>query len=80
MNEIEIKLLEKIDLLVRLTALNIIKDKDFKEQVSLLSSIGLKPKEIANLLGKTPNNVRVTLSLLKKSKEKNKKSGISNEQ
>jgi DNA-directed RNA polymerase specialized sigma24 family protein len=77
MNEIDLKILEKLDLLVKLTALNIIKDKDFKEQVKLLSSIGLQPKEIADLLGKTPNNVRVTLSQIRK--EKNKKGGKLNE-
>ena len=73
MNEINLKLLEKIDLLVKLTALNIVKDKDYKEQIELLSSIGLKPKEIADLLGKTPNNVRVRLSQIRKSKGKGKK-------
>lgn len=73
MNEINLKLLEKICLLVKLTALNIVKDKDYKKQVELLSSIGLKPKEIADLLGKTPNNVRVTLSQIRKSKGKGKK-------
>ncbi len=73
MNEINIKILEKLDLLVKLTALNIIKDKDFKEQVKLLSSIGLQPKEIADLLGKTPNNIRVTLSQIRKEKNKKKR-------
>jgi len=70
MNDINKRLLEKIDVLVRLSALNIIKDKEYTEQVELLSSVGLQPKEIADLLGKTPNSVRVTLSRLRKNKRK----------
>ncbi len=70
MNDINKRLLEKIDVLVRLSALNIIKDKEYTGQVELLSSVGLQPKEIAELLGKTPNSVRVTLSRLKKNKRK----------
>jgi len=70
MNDINKRLLEKIDVLVRLSALNIIKDKEYTEQVKLLSSVGLQPKEIADLLGKTPNSVRVTLSRLRKNKRK----------
>ncbi len=70
MNDINKRLLEKIDVLVRLSALNIIKDKKYAEQVELLSSVGLHPKEIADLLGKTPNSVRVTLSQLRKNKRK----------
>ena len=72
MNEINLKLLEKINLLIKLTTLNIVKDKDYKEQIELLSSVGVKPKEIADLLGKTPNNVRVTLSQIRKNKGKGK--------
>jgi len=70
MNDINKRLLEKIDVLVRLSALNIIKDKEYTEQVELLSSVGLQPKEIADLLGKTSNSVRVTLSRLRKNKRK----------
>ena len=70
MNDINKRLLEKIDVLLRLSALNIIKDKEYTEQVELLSSVGLQPKEIADLLGKTPNSVRVTLSRLRKNKRR----------
>ncbi len=48
MNDINKRLLEKIEVLVRLSALNIIKDKKYAEQVELLSSVGLQPKEIAD--------------------------------
>lgn len=68
MNDISSKILEKLDTLVKLTVLNMIKDKEYKDQVELLSSVGFQPKEIADLLGKTANSVRVTLFNLRKEK------------
>jgi len=67
------ELIRKLDLLIKLIALNIVQDKKFKEQVKLLSSLGLQPKEIAWLLGKTSNYVRVTLHELRKGKKPSKK-------
>lgn len=63
------EVLVKLDLLVKLTAANAVDGKDFKDQVRLLSSVGLMPKEIADILGKSPNNVSVTLNYLKKVKK-----------
>lgn len=68
MNNINAKILEKLDILVKLTVLNTIKDKEYKDQVKLLSSVGFQPKEIADMLGKTANSVRVTLFKLRKDK------------
>ncbi len=65
-------LIDKLDTLIKLTAANVIQEKCFKEQVRLLSSVGLQPKDIADILGKTPNNVRVTLSMIRKGKKKKK--------
>jgi len=56
----------KLDLLVKLTAVNLVKDKKSEEQIKLLSDQGFRPKEIAWLLGKTTNFVNVTLHKLKK--------------
>ena len=44
------QLIEKMNILIKLTAANVIQGKDFKEQVLLLSTVGLQPKEIAELL------------------------------
>ncbi len=63
------EIIEKLDLLVKLSAANLASGKDFKEQVRLLSSVGLLPKDIADVLGRTANNVSVTLNYLKKSKK-----------
>ena len=35
--------------------------KTLKEQVSVLASLELTPKQIADILGKTPNHISVTL-------------------
>jgi len=42
------------------------KNMKFKNQVKILSDAGLQPKEIAKILGKEANNVRVALHELKK--------------
>jgi len=76
MNDIDAKILEKLDTLVKLTVLNTIKDKEYKDQVELLSSIGFQPKEIADMLGKTSNSVRVTLSNLRKDKKTKKEKKV----
>ncbi|MBS3104194.1 sigma-70 family RNA polymerase sigma factor [Candidatus Woesearchaeota archaeon] len=62
------EILQKLNMLVKLSAAQLAKGKDFKEQVMLLSSVGLSPKDIAEVLGKTSNNVSVTLNYIKKKK------------
>ena len=61
-------LLSKLDILIRLTAANLIKDRDLSEQdqVAFLDRIGLQPKEIAFITGKTLRNVHATLSNIRK--------------
>jgi DNA-binding CsgD family transcriptional regulator len=59
-------LVKKIDLLIRLFAVNMVNGKSQQEQIRLLSIGGMGPKEIADLLGTTPNTVNVTLSTLRK--------------
>jgi len=71
MNDIRI-VIDKLNVLVKLTAANVIQGKKFKDQVALLSSVGLQPIEIASILSKTPNHVHVTLNTLRKEKSKKK--------
>lgn len=66
--DVESQKLMKMDTIIKLLAAIVVKDKTFKEQVALFSSLGMQPKEIALLLGTTGNQVRVTLSRLKKQK------------
>jgi len=66
MNEDVIK---RLDVLIKLSAANVIKDKTLKEQVRILSSVGLSPKEISAITGKSSNHISVTLFSLKKNKK-----------
>lgn len=57
----------KLDVLIRLQALGILKDtKTRKDQVSILSDAGIGPKAIAGIIGTTENTVNVTLHALRK--------------
>lgn len=60
---------EKIDSLVKLlkvVAYLQIQDKRQTDQFIILSKAGFQPREIAELVGTTPNTVRVALSRLRK--------------
>lgn len=59
---------EKLDVLIRLIAVGLTSEKTQKEQIKLLSSAGIQPKVIAEIIDTTPNNVSVTLSGLRKSR------------
>ena len=62
----EKKLFEKLDRITRLLAAIAVRDKNLKQQVQLLSEAGLQPSEIAEIIGKSSNLIRVTKSSLKK--------------
>jgi hypothetical protein len=64
----------KLDLLTRLVAIGLVNGKAQQEQVRLLSIAGMKPAEIADLIGTTGNTVNVALSVLRKSSKMNLKS------
>lgn len=65
---------DKLDMLIRLTAITLADGKKQKDQVRLLSLAGMSPKEIAVLIGTTPNTVNVALTTLRKAKRMNLKS------
>jgi hypothetical protein len=58
----------KLDTVIRLLAVDVIKGRELKDQVRLLHQAGLMPKDIAGILGKTPNAIRVALFSLRKTK------------
>lgn len=62
------QLMNKLDIIIRLLVLNVVEGKELKDQVSILSSLEFQPKQIADMLGKTPNHVRVILHGLRKGK------------
>lgn len=55
-------IVEKLDIIIKLLAMNQIKGKDVGEQIVLLSKIGIANKDIANILNKSQNTVNATLS------------------
>ena len=52
---------KKLDTIIRLLAIEITRGREMKDQIRFLAQAGLKPKEIADVLGKTPNAIRVAL-------------------
>lgn len=64
---------EKRDRIIRLLALKSVPpDGTMKEKAILLNTVGLAPKEIAELLGTTPNTVSVALSAARRSRKQRK--------
>jgi len=68
-------LAEKLDILTRVTAISIQKEKFFKdktqkEQIEFLANIGLDRNLIALIVGTTPLTVSVTLSKMKKKQKR----------
>jgi DNA-binding CsgD family transcriptional regulator len=70
------EVISRIDKLIRLVATGLVIGKSQAEQIALLSQAGLQPKEIADIVGTTPNTVRVALSIARK---QNKRKGNKNE-
>jgi tRNA A22 N-methylase len=65
--------LDKMDMLVRLSAIGLINGRKQKDQIRLLSIAGMGPAQIAELIGTTPNTVNVVLSGLRRTKGLNLK-------
>jgi hypothetical protein len=56
----------KLDVIVKLLALEAVKGKPLKEQVQILSALELQPKQVADMLGKTPHHISVILHEIRK--------------
>jgi len=70
----EEKLLKKFDTVIKLLTISSLKDETQLQKIKVLSSAGLQPKDIAELLGTSSNTVSVALSKIKnKSKQIDKK-------
>lgn len=65
----------RLDTLIRLVATALCAERPQKEKISILAGAGLAPKEIAEIIGTTPNTVSVSLSAMRRrTKPKAKKS------
>jgi DNA-directed RNA polymerase specialized sigma24 family protein len=67
-DEITKELSRKIDTVIRLLAMEVVRGRDLRDQIKLLDQAGLKPAEIADVLGKTPNSIRVALFGIRKAR------------
>jgi len=65
------EIIDKLDKILRVIAITSTKTLNMTERIVVLDQCGLKPKEIADILGTTSNVVSVTLSKLKKKRGKN---------
>jgi DNA-binding CsgD family transcriptional regulator len=73
MNEDTREIVERLDRLANLVAIGLLGGKTQREQIRLLSKGGFPPREIAELVGTTPNTVRVELTSIRKDKKKRKR-------
>jgi len=63
---------KKLDTLIKLTAINVLQGKTKVQGISVLTNMGFKPKEIAEMLNTTPHSVSVVKSARKKVKTRRK--------
>lgn len=63
------KVLEKLDIIIKLLAVEIVKGKEVRDQILTLRDMGISNKDIALILGKTQNTVNVTLSQARRRNE-----------
>ncbi len=62
-------LIDKLDKITRLLAVQIVKEVEREQdKIDLLDALGFRPVEIARFLNKTPENVSVVLSNIRKRK------------
>ena len=62
----ESEISHKLDVIIKLLALDQLKGKEVGEQIVFLSNIGISNKEIATILNKSQNTVNATLSQWRK--------------
>lgn len=74
MSEKQFRILsEKLDILIRLTAINVLGDKTKTEAVGVLTELGFTQGEIASLLRTTVGSVKSMRHSLRKKSEKGEK-------
>lgn len=79
--ELRVRVEEKLDRILRLLGVIAVKGLTQSEQIATLSNLGFAPKEIAIVLGTTPNTVRVTLvGIRRAAKYGKKRSGLAREE
>ena len=66
MEDVENQVLQELQKISRLMAVTSLRELTQRERIELLGTAGFPPREIADLLGTTPNTVSVALSKMKR--------------
>ena len=66
MSDSDLLIAEKLDTLIKLVSIAITEGKKQAEQIRMLALAGIKPSQIAEILGTTSNTVNVALSGLRR--------------
>ena len=64
---------DKLSVVIKLLAINVVKNKSDLEKIKFLQNFGMTSNEIAPVVGKSPERVRGILHEKKKKGRKNKK-------
>lgn len=64
--EIGEQIVQRLDVIVGLLVHSVTAEKTQVEKIQALSAAGFQPKEIARIIGTTPNTVRVAMSVSRK--------------
>lgn len=72
-NEILKSIEQKLDTMLKLSALQYIKDKPKEDQANILLNLGLSSPEVGKLLGKSASTIRVQKKQKKDKKKPNNK-------
>jgi hypothetical protein len=64
------------EMAVRLLGIIAIKDFPQTQQIATLNRVGFTPKEVAEMLGTTPNTVRVALVDIRKAEKQGRRFGL----
>jgi len=71
-----VRLSEKLDRVLRLLAIMAVRGQSQTDQIAVLDRAGFPPKEIAEIVGTTPNTVRVTLVGIRKAAAQGIRKGL----
>jgi hypothetical protein len=64
---------KKLDVIIRLIAISLTSGRKKQDQFSILDRAGFRPREIAEIVGTTPNTVSVFLSNIRRSRNRKAK-------
>jgi len=60
------EIIRRLDAIIKLLTIDVMKDKTQKEKIILLNDAGFGPKQISEIIGTSSNTVNVALSNLRK--------------